>query len=783
MSRTSTLMCGVALAVLGISAPAFAQETVLGVAGQAPEPASQNALGEIVVTAQRREESLQKVAVAVSAVSGDAIIRAGASDPVGLSRLVPSLVVQPAAGTSLSLYLRGVGSQQGNSFSENAIALNLGGVFVARPSSLGGIFYDLERVEVVKGPQGTLYGRNATGGAINVIPQKPMLGDFSGNATVEYGNYDSFKASGALNLPIGENVAVRVATQIIERDGYLSDGYQDDSGRALRASILARPNERWSLLVVGDYFHQGGKGVGSVLSPGSAFPAGVSSGYAAPELSDRIGGSDPRSVAALGAYAATLFAPPFCGGLGGFVRSGCVAPPRQDGFVDSDFYGLSAELSGDLGFATLTVLPAYRQSNNRYDGYAPGFLTRTDEVSKQTSVEVRLASNDESTLRYVVGAYYFDEDQEALNFFDQGTISTTLFTPTLGTKSYAAFGQATFAVSERFRIVGGARYTKEDRTQETALASGGLPGIVLPTLGAPFTGEETFKRFTWKLGIEADLGDASLFYANVATGFKAGGFFVASPPNNTFAPEKLTAYTVGSKNRFLGGRLQLNLEAFYWDYKDQQISFVGPVQSGPIAVPGGVTVNAGAARMYGLDAELRLRVGAHGLFSADAQYLNAKYNELAYTAISASGGPLRNGCAISNDRLANPGTPIPSRLFDIDCSGLPTVNSPKFSVNLGYDHEVPLGDYALLLGVRSRIESSRYTNIEYLPEQKQDGYMTSDAYMTLEGPDKRWSLTGFINNIEDETIIGGTVVRPVLQTVYSVLRPPRTYGVRAGIKF
>jgi iron complex outermembrane receptor protein len=776
MSVKFTLRSGVAIAALSVSAPVFAQSTTQGT-----EP--QVGLEEIVVTAQRREESLQRVAVAVSAVSGDAIVNAGASDAVGLSRLVPSLVVQPAAGTSLSLYLRGVGSQQGNSFAENAIALNVGGVFVARPSSLGGIFYDLERVEVVKGPQGTLYGRNATGGAINVIPHKPNLGEFSGNASVEYGNYDSLKLAGALNIPIGDKVAMRLATQIVERDGYLSDGYQDDSGRAVRASVLAKPSDDWSVLVTADYFHQGGKGIGGVLSPGSAFPAGVSSGYAAPALSERIGGSDPRSIAALSAYAATLFAPPFCGGPGGFITSGCVAPPKDDGFVDSDYYGISAEIQGDLGFATLTVLPSYRRSDNRYDGYAPGFLTRTDEVSKQTSLEVRLSSNGQSAFKYVVGAYYFNEDQSALNYFYQGTLSTTRFTPNLGTKSYAAFGQATYSLTENFRIVAGGRYTKEDRTQRTALASGGLPGVVQPPLGAPFTGDQAFKRFTWKLGVEADVGPASLLYANVATGFKAGGFFVASPPNNTFAPEKITAYTIGSKNRFLNGRVQLNVEGFYWDYTDQQISFVGPVQFGPTAVPGGVTINAGRARMYGVDTELRVKLGEHGLFSADFQYLNTKYKSLVYTAISASGGPIRNGCSVTNGRQANPGTPIPSRLFDIDCSGLPTVNSPKFTLNLGYDHEVPLGALSLVLGGRTRIESSRFTNIEYLPEQKQDGYMTSDAYITLEGPDKRWSLTAFINNIENKTILGGTLVRPVLQTVYSILRPPRTYGVRAAINF
>ena len=445
--------------------------------------------------------------------------------------------------------------------------------------------------------------------------------------------------------------------------------------------------------------------------------------------------------------------------------------------MDSDFYGLTATVEADFDFGTLTVIPAYRESDVNFVSYLPGFSGQTTEDNEQTSLEVRLTSASDRRLRHVLGVYYFEEQQDAENFFIQGTISTTRFTPHLETESKAVFGQATFDLTETFRLVAGARYTEESREQLTALASGGLPGPVFPPLGPPFPGALDFSKTTWKAGVEWDAASEVLVYANVATGFKAGGFFVAAPPNNTFLPEELTAYTIGAKSRFLDDRMQLNLEAYYWDYEDQQISFVGGITTPTGVAPGLVTVNAGAARMQGVETEFLFSVG-NGLFSANVQYLDGEYESLVYTTLSASGAPIRSGCTVNGSRLANPGTPSPARLFDLDCSGMPTINSPEWSANLGYEHTFSLGgDMSFLIGVRSRLESSRYVNIDYLPEQHQDSYTTSDAYVTLFGANERWSLTGFVSNIEDEAVISGAFSRPVLQTVYASLRPPQTYGV------
>lgn len=294
------------------------------------------------------------------------------------------------------------------------------------------------------------------------------------------------------------------------------------------------------------------------------------------------------------------------------------------------------------------------------------------------------------------------------------------------------------------RVVAGGRYTKEDKSQVTSSVAGGRPGVINPPLGPSFRGDLSFEKFTWKAGLEWDAAPDSLVYANVATGFKTGGFFVASPPDNTFAPEKLTAYTIGSKNRFFDNKLQVNVEAFYWDYTDQQITFVGGVLTGNgIYASGGTTVNAGKSRIYGADLEVQFAPSSNDLFGVNLQYLNGKYDSLITANFSGPGNPIPTGCTVLGSRLANPNTPgNNARFFDTDCSGKPTVQSPKWIANLSYQHTFELGgDMNLVAGARTSLSSSYFLNITYEAQQKQGSFMTSDAFLTLEGPEAKWSLT------------------------------------------
>ena len=193
--------------------------------------AAGDALEEIVVTAQRREENLQHAAVAVTVLTGSDLQGTGTLHQQDLTQLVPSLQVSTAAGPYPLFYLRGVGNFNGNAFSDSAVAVNLDNVLIARPSSTAGMFYDLSRVEVLKGPQGTLYGRNATGGAINVISNKPT-DEFSGAGTIDIGNYRTKIISGFINVPLTSTLDARLAVQSSQHAGYMSDGNDDDRGQA-----------------------------------------------------------------------------------------------------------------------------------------------------------------------------------------------------------------------------------------------------------------------------------------------------------------------------------------------------------------------------------------------------------------------------------------------------------------------------------------------------------------------------------------------------------------------
>ena len=757
-----SLLAGSAIACILIPAAAMAQPAAAPDAGGA-------ALEEVVVTAQRREENLQRAAIAVSAVTGSALTQQSITQATDLTRMVPSLQVAPAASLT-QIYLRGVGTFGSNAFAEQGVAFNLDGVYLSRPAAPAGLFYDLERLEVLKGPQGTLYGRNATGGALNVITAKPKLGQTSGYATAEYGNYDTFKAQGAVNLALGDKAALRISGQHAKHDGYYSDGYDDENTNAVRAQLRAEITPKVDVTVMADYAKVGGKGSGGTIMP-----------LLFGKDDERLGPSDPRVIASYVSRAPTAPVPQIIA--------------KDNGYQDNRFAGISATLNADLGFAKLTVIPAYRDTNLDFVSYASGFLIDVTEKSKQKSLEVRLA-NTIDKLTWVVGGYAFDETVKANQLYDQAS-NGTVINSNLGTKSFAAFGQATYSLTDRFRVTGGVRYTTDNKTQLTQAETRpfvgflppGPPAFVPIILSIPSTAttDVDFNKVTWKAGLEYDLGPQSLLYASVATGFKSGILY-SSTGRNYSNPETMTAYTIGSKNRFLENRLQLNIEGFYWDYKDQQVSHLGAVQvastpAGAIYGPVFLTENAGAATIWGAEAELLFRLTPRDLFSANLQYLNTNYDNLVYQFYSTTGAAPVVGCPIA--LTTQTGAAAAARIYNVTCSGRPLTNAPKWAANLGYEHTFDLGERGrVILAADTRLESARYVSIDYVNESRQDAYMMSNARLTYETASGKLVLTAFVNNIENDLVYSNSLQSPAKAGVfYNQLRPPRTFGVRATTKF
>ncbi|MDZ5648074.1 TonB-dependent receptor [Nitrospirillum sp. BR 11828] len=732
-----------------------------GAKGAVPA-AETSQLEDIVVTAERREQSLQNAPIAVSALGGAALKDAGVADVSDLTRSVPSVVIAPAAGGVPQVYVRGIGTFASNQYAEQSVAVNLDGIYISRPAGANGFFYDIQRVEVLKGPQGTLYGRNASGGAVNVLPETPKLDALSAAATLDIGNYNLRKGDAYVNVPLSDKVALRASGMVIDRKGYLTDGYNDDQGQAGRLQLLLEPTEDWRVRLSGDYYHRGGKGSGQVQYP-----------YADPD-NPWVGPSDPREVAA---YYAGLPA--------ASAHSPLIENAKTNGFIDDQFWGTHAEISHDFSFATLTVIPAYREVHEDYLSYIPSAF-RVESDSAQKSVEARLASSGGGPLTWLAGVYYFTEDVTANQDYDHW-VQETVINSKLTDETTAAFGQLTYALTDSLRLTTGGRFTHEEKTQDSQFGTATF-SPVKPALSGR-ADDRIWNAATWKVGVDYDVAPQSLLYANIGTGFKAGGFFASAGPD-TYNPEHLTAYSVGLKNRFWDNQVQVNVEAFDYEYRDQQISYLAPSLTGVSSFPYApvfVTQNVGRSRIRGFEVEGRWKATAQDLLTANVQYIDSRYTSFTYNYFSNFGAPPSVGCPSSVATGVNPAPVAPSTIYAVNCSGKPGTNAPRWTANLGYEHEFRFADGSGLTAAADvYLSASYYTAYDYLAEQVQGGYHMTNLRLTYNAADDRWSVTGYVNNVENQAVVN-TSYQPNQAfgngLNYANIRPPRTYGVRATVHY
>ena len=733
------------LAILtALATPAVAQQAGAQPAAVQTDDADAG-IGDIIVTANRRAESIQKASVSLEVLDASRLEQGGVTRVADLQSVVPSLSAA-SSGQNISTYIRGVGSFSTDANADSSIAYNINGVFISRPAGVGGIFFDLERVEVLKGPQGTLYGRNASGGAINLITRRP--GDHvEVNLAAEYGNFNQLRLNMGVGGPVSDSFGVRAAVQYVRHDGYLTDGYNDQDDLSARLTGLWKPSDAVSVLLVGEYFNAGGMGsAGAFRSLRQAMPSDPWTGPS----------QAPQPQAAL------------------------IGPDkiRDDGYVDTRVYAVSAEANIDLNFATLTILPAYRRTEPATLTYQPGFYFRPTETADQTSIEARL-SGDTGSLRWVAGGFYFHEDQTQeytllARPIQQNHVVTSLFT-----RSYAFFADANFSLLDNFRLIGGIRYSHDRKGQDgTSTASLPVPVII------DNYGRRTDDNVSFRAGFEFDAAPESMLFATVATGYKAGGFVpsVLSPANG-FEPEKITAWTVGSRNRFFDDRIQLNLEGFYWRYRDKQERFLGALPSGGVGL---LTTNAGRATIYGANIDLTARIGA-GTLNASAEYLHTRYDSFTYTV--ANSGPLAplgysslaTGCKIGALTVHSPTLSTQP----IDCSGQPLPHAPKWSGAVRYTHPIELGGgHRLEPSASMKFASEMWLSPDFIKSAHDDGYAAFDADLTWRMP-SGVSVTGWVRNIGNQVIYSGGYRYPFSfkepigdpTVFYADIRPPRTYGV------
>src|SRR5918995_1619679 len=579
---------------------------------QAPPPdAAASTLEEVLVTAQRRVTSLQSTAAAITAVSEDDLLARSIGDVQDLGRLAPSMDVSIYQGEA-QIYIRGIGYTGLIGGTDRSTAFPLNGVYLSRSAGAIPGFFDVERVEVLRGPQGTLYGRNATGGSVNVISKGPSS-QFASEAELTVGNYSHYRVLGALGGPLGsERVTARLAVQAEQRDGYTDvtrpDGTKDDiedqRDIMARLSVRLEPTDTFSIDLIGDYYEADDAGsVWLYFGPGAATNPFLRQYIAAQ------GGVVPR------------------------VRSRDIGSD-VDAFNRPKIWGVSGKLTWTFGDYTLSSLSAYRVTRprnfNDLDVTTANAITQfRSEDDEQLSQELQMVSPAGRDFEWLLGAYYFDETNDVRNEYLFPFVDDMFGLPAdptccklrldgqSKTEASAIFGEANYDFSDKLNVVLGGRYSREGRSGRNDVE---FVNLLTPLFDnqTPFE-PATFTSFTPKVGLNYQLSDAVFAYASASRGFKSGGFNIGSYQNTPFNPEKIWSYEAGVKTDLLDRRLRLNLAAFYYDYTDLQVQ----------DVEGNNTVvrNAATAVIQGLELETTALLGTAVELDLAATYLDSEFRD------------------------------------------------------------------------------------------------------------------------------------------------------------
>ena len=510
--RPTVLTCAVGALLCSLATASSAQTA-------APETGR---LADVTVTAQKIVQPSSKTALSLTAVTGEDLRTAGATTAVGLTNLIPNVQIAPGTSGSTDISIRGIGSTNTTEVGDPATAFHIDGVYLGRPQSAGATFYDLERVEVLRGPQGTLYGRNATAGAVNLITNKPGK-KFAGEANLGVGNYGLYSFDGMVNAPVNDQFALRAVVSSSSRDGYLitksaANGFgknRDDADNlSARVHGLVTFNADTKLLLTVDTSRNKGAGPGTV--PIATFL-------------NNTGAAQRTSLTNV-----------------------------NEGRRDDSSTGLAAEFTAQTHVGEFTYLGAYRTFDRNNLSSTNATTSLTNSKFSQTSHELRLASTGKSDLTWVAGLYLFNEkgnidatftNPVLANQFGPGNPGVRFIQDPVNSKSTAVFGQATYSVTPALRLTAGLRTTSDEKSRD------GRTTNLAATFNAPSLvnkAKVSYNQSTWKLGADYDLARNVLVYANVATGYKAGGYFDGSNAagNNTYRPELLTSMEAGIKGRF-----------------------------------------------------------------------------------------------------------------------------------------------------------------------------------------------------------------------------------------
>lgn len=704
----------------GAAVPAWAQS-----AAPPPEAVGTDEAGieDIIVTATRMgETALQSTPIAVSVLSGDQLADRGVRDVQDLRAYVPSLQVSDLSGYT-QLYVRGIGSNIVFVGSDPSTTIHLDGIYLARPLSYMSDFLDVDRVEVLRGPQGTLYGRNSVGGTINVISRRPSA-ELEGRVQAAYGTFDRYALQGYVAGPVVGEVRASLAADVSGHDAFrenLSSGndVEDLKSRGVRGQVLVPVGSTGEWILRADWSRQSG-----------AFGA-----Y--PKLLRPLGVPLDDSI------------------LGDFDKVSI----NGDNRTVLKNYGFASDLTLPLTDAVkLRSLTGYRVFRGTIVADADSssldlLRNQIDPIRQhQFSQELSLLG-DSDRLSWVLGAYYFNERNReplTLAIFPFGV--SHIQRPLLRARSFALFGQGEYHLSDTLSLIAGLRWTTErkryaltdyfaasvDPDPDVAAAGFVLSGV--PGLPEPFSIDtrRTDDALTPKFGINYMPNDDVLLYASATRGFKSGGYDYGA--NNAvdaaagYGPEKLWSYEVGLKSDWLDRRLRLNVTGFYYDYTDLQVQSY--VQIGPSL--GARTQNAATARVKGIETEIVARPVEALQLSANVAWLDAEYRRYPNAFVTTFG--------------------------PFDASGQRLNNAPRWSATLGANYTIDLADRGRLdVGADVHAQTTVYFTaanegvggVDDYPERQRD-YAIVNGRVGWTSEDSRYQVQLIGTNLLDRDYVLGT---------------------------
>lgn len=702
--------------------------TLAGGAAYAQTP---SALEEIVVTAERRELNLQEVPASATVLTADSLARMGVDNVIEIQQVAPAVAIN-TYNRSTYVNIRGVGIAQSAPTSSPGVAFYMDGNFIAHEHTIAHSFYDIESIEVLRGPQGTLTGQNSTGGAIYVRTPTPSFDGVSGYVEATGANHDWKRAVGAVNIPMGDVVAVRLAAVYDEKGSYTKNLGPSPSEpgasemKGARASVRIQPTDGMTFDLRYEYFD-------------------LESDYNA--IKNR-NDPDPRPFVIYEDAISFLNQDGYRAAFEARIDLGSSVQLRA---LTSYFEADNTDQADGDRTATALPVPAGLPTSGANTALYPGRIGLTTQSFETSVTELNLLSTGDGPVQWVIGAFYLDEETPTQVLRDnRNTVDFVQSNSTIDTMAFneskSVFGQVDWRITDRVALDVGARYSEDEQVYRRNT----IPGCASNCA----TGVAKSDEVTGRVGLKYFASDDAMLYATVSRGYKAGGVNL-DPAFAPFGPETNEVVEIGAKTEVLDGRLRINGDIYYSQYDGMQLSAL------TAAVPGGPllpnTLNGPEARIYGAEIELLGQFGGFG-FNLGGAYMEGKFNE----------------AGVVTDTQTNTNRPI------VKGQGMPF--APAYTLTGGIEYEMLFGDMSLTPRIQAAYMDEQYATPFKHPQTRVPSRTVVDARLTFK-PMEALTIEAFATNLFDKEYIAVQVQDASSATGGYIFGPPRQYGARLKYEF